>query len=364
MNIGVNARHLIESKLEGIGWYSFEILRRIVLLRPNDDFFFFYDRKTKPLIEGNNVTNIIVFPPARHPLLFKIWYDISLPYYFKRNKIQIFFSPDGFLCLKTNIRQIGVIHDLNFEHYPDDLPKEVLKFYKKNMPLFANKADEIVTVSNFSKQDICNSYKINSQKVTAIYNGGGSSFTPLSKKERKEFIKTQNNGREYFIYVGSLHKRKNIVRMLKAFKMFNNSKSMDFIIVGEPMWQKQLDLKGLIENVYFLGRKSGEELSKWVASSSAMVYVSYFEGFGLPVLEGMLAGVPVVTSNVSSLPEVGGDAVIYTDPFSEESIKNGLIKATQKNSFENFRELGLKQSRFFSWDQSALKISNLLSKES
>lgn len=361
MNIGINARHLLENKLEGIGWYSYEILNRLVAIRPSDHFFFFYDRNTPPLVKQENVTNIIVSPQARHPILFKIWYNFSLPFYFKKYKIDCFFSPDGFLSLSSTIRQIGVIHDLNFEHYPEDLPKSVLIYYKKNMPLFAQKASDIVTVSKFSKEDICEKYKVNSKKVKVIYNGGGSDFIPLSENERSDFRKLENNGRPYFIYVGSLHKRKNIERMLKAFKIFNKKfKKMDFVIIGEPMWQKQLKYDGLLENVKFLGRKSGKELSKWVASSSAMVYVSYFEGFGLPVLEGMRSGVPVVTSDKTSIPEVGEKAVIYTDPFSIDSINNGLVEATNEGSFDYYRKLGLEQSKKFSWDSSALKIANLL----
>tara|TARA_Y100000385_G_scaffold5489_1_gene6047 strand:- start:2032 stop:3120 length:1089 start_codon:yes stop_codon:yes gene_type:complete len=362
MNIGVNARHLIEDKLEGIGWYSYEILKRIVRIHKEHKFYFFYDRKTKPLVISKNVINIYVKPPARHPFLFNIWFNYRLTSSFKKYNIHTFFSPDGFLSLRTNIKQIGVIHDLNFEHYPKDLPKGVLNYYKKNMPLFAHKASKIVTVSKFSRKDICDKYTINPQKVKVVYNGGNEFFTPLSIEERFKFNKAHNNGRPYFIYVGSLHKRKNIERMLKAFKSFNTKKEMDFIIIGEKMWQNQLNLKGLLENVIFLGRKSGEELSKWVASSAAMVYVSYFEGFGLPVLEGMMAGVPVVTSSETSIPEVGGDAVIYTDPFSIESIRDGLFEAVKDSNFEFYSKKGIDRANFFSWDKSATEISNLLTK--
>ena len=103
MNIAINARHLIKGKLEGIGWYSYEILKRLVLLRPNDQFFFFYDRKTNPLVHGINVTNVVVNPQARHPYLFKIWFNYVLPKAFKKYNIDIFFSPDGFVSLKTTI---------------------------------------------------------------------------------------------------------------------------------------------------------------------------------------------------------------------------------------------------------------------
>ena len=127
-------------------------------------------------------------------------------------------------------------------------------------------------------------------------------------------------------------------------------------------WQDQLKLDGLLENVHFKGRKSGENLSKWVASSAALVYVSYFEGFGLPVLEGMMAGVPVLTSNVTSMPEVGAESVIYADPFSISSISDGFSKIVKDDNFDKFRTLGLQQSKLFSWDRSAQEIENLLFK--
>tara|TARA_B110000037_G_scaffold220935_1_gene290245 strand:- start:1232 stop:2323 length:1092 start_codon:yes stop_codon:yes gene_type:complete len=358
MNIGINARHLIKGKFEGIGWYSFEILQRLVLLMPKHKFFFFYDRKTDFLISGNNVFNVILKPPARHPVLFKIWFNYSLPKKFSKYKIDLFFSPDGFVSLNTIIPQIGVIHDLNFEHYPEDLPKNILKFYQKYMPLFAQKAEKIITVSNFSKKDIVDNYGITPNKINVIFNGGNKAFKPLKEAQIKDFVKVNNNNREFFIYVGSLHKRKNIERMLRGFKKFNSENKMDFIIVGTDMWKNQLNLDGLLNNVKFLGRKSGDQLVNWVASSSALIYVSYFEGFGLPVLEGMMSGVPVVTSNLTSMPEVGGDSVIYVDPFNEDSISQGMKKATGNN--QELIEKAFNQAKKFSWDKSALEVKDLL----
>ncbi|MBD01406.1 MAG: glycosyltransferase [Crocinitomicaceae bacterium] len=358
MNIGINARHLIKGKLEGIGWYSFEILNRLVLLMPKHNFFFFYDRKTDFLISGENVFNLILKPSARHPILFRIWFNYVLPKKFKKFKIDLFFSPDGFISLNTLIPQIGVIHDLNFEHYPEDLPKNVLKYYQKYMPLFSRKAEKIITVSNFSKTDIVENYRISPKKITVIYNGGNDAFRTLNTNQKKVFIEENNNNRPFFIYVGSLHKRKNIERMLRGFKKFNFLNKMDFIIIGTDMWKNQLNLDGLLDNVRFLGRKSGPELVNWVASSSALIYVSYFEGFGLPVLEGMLSGVPVVTSNLTSIPEVGGNSVIYVDPFNEDSISKGMEKSLENN--QELIKKGFIQAEKFSWDISALKVKELL----
>lgn len=357
MNIGINARHLIKDRLEGIGWYSFEILKRLIKLMPSHQFIFFYDRKTTFLIKGENITNIIISPPARHPFLFKIWFNILLPKAFKKHQIDLFFSPDGFVSLNSDIHQVGVIHDLNFEHYPEDLPKNILKYYKKYMPLFSQKANKVITVSNYSKNDIINKYKVNSEKIKVIYNGGNEIFKPLSEEKIKKF-QTNNSNRPYFIYVGSLHKRKNIERMLKAFQAFNLDNKWDFIIIGTDMWKGQLNLDGISNNVKFLGRKSGDELAMWIASSSALVYVSYFEGFGLPIIEGMMSGVPVISSNLTSLPEVGGNAVIYVDPFNIESISEGMQEAI--NNYSKYRNLGLEQATIFSWDKSALEVKKTL----
>ncbi|RPG82337.1 MAG: glycosyltransferase family 1 protein [Crocinitomicaceae bacterium TMED135] len=357
MNIGINARHLIKDRLEGIGWYSFEILKRLIKLMPSHQFIFFYDRKTPFLISGENISNIILSPPARHPVLFKFWFNFLLPKAFKRYQIDLFFSSDGFLSLNSDIQQVGVIHDLNFEHYPEDLPKNILKYYKKYMPLFAQKANKVITVSNYSKNDIVNKYKVNSEKIKVIYNGGNDIFKPIKEEKIRNF-QNNNTNRPYFIYVGSLHKRKNIERMLKAFQAFNNEDKWDFIIIGTDMWKGQLDLDGILNNVKFIGRKTGNELAMWIASSSALVYISYFEGFGLPILEGMMSGVPVISGNLTSLPEVGGKAVIYVDPFNLDSINKGMQEAT--SNYQKYRDLGLKQATLFSWDKSALEVKRVL----
>ena len=261
------------------------------------------------------------------------------------------------MSLNSDIQQVGVIHDLNFEHYPEDLPKNILKYYKKYMPLFAQKANKVITVSNYSKNDIVNKYKVNSEKIKVIYNGGNDIFKPIKEEKIRNF-QNNNTNRPYFIYVGSLHKRKNIERMLKAFQAFNNEDKWDFIIIGTDMWKGQLDLDGILNNVKFIGRKSGNELAMWIASSSALVYISYFEGFGLPILEGMMSGVPVISGNLTSLPEVGGKAVIYVDPFNLDSINKGMQEAT--SNYQKYRDLGLKQATLFSWDKSALEVKRVL----
>ena len=151
--------------MEGIGWVTYEVFSRIVRAHPEHEFIFFFDRPfSKEFIFYKNVTPVVLFPQARHPILFNIWFDYSISKAIKKYQIDLFISPDGMLSLKSKIPQITVIHDLNFEHYPEDLPSNVSKYYSKRFPKFAKKANQIITVSEFSKQDICKQYMIDPKK--------------------------------------------------------------------------------------------------------------------------------------------------------------------------------------------------------
>jgi hypothetical protein len=160
MRIGVNTRFLLNGKLEGIGWFTYETMRRIVKAHPEHDFVFFFDRPfDRKFVFEDNVKPVVVYPPARAPFLWKLWFDTTLPYYLKKHKIDAFISPDGYCSLNTVIPQLMVLHDLAFEHGSFGLPEKVMNFYKTRVPQFVEKAKRIVTVSNFSKQDIIDQYQ-------------------------------------------------------------------------------------------------------------------------------------------------------------------------------------------------------------
>lgn len=361
MNIGINTRLLLPNKLEGIGWFTYEVVKRITTNHPEHDFYLFFDRAyDQRFVFGKNCHPIVLHPQARHPILYKIWFNYSIPKALKRHQIDLFFSPDGFLSLRTDTPQIPVIHDLNFEHIPEDLPSKHTKYYKKYMPLYAKKAKEIITVSNFSKEDIASTYTIDPSKIHVAHNGASEIFKPLMSSEKSDFLKNTSYGENYFVYVGALHKRKNISRMMQAFDQFKEATKSDFklVIVGEKLFksddieQAYAQLK-YQSDIIFTGRLDQQTLAKTVASSKGMVYISYFEGFGIPVLEALQSGVPVLTANKTSLPEVGGDAAIYCDPFDVSSIMEGMVKLAE-GEFDS--KLLLEQAALFSWDQTARKV--------
>ena len=361
MKIAVNTRLLLKNKLEGIGRFTLETLKIIVLKHPEHEFYFLFDRKfDTSFIFAKNVTPVIIGPPARHPILFKIWFNHSVTRALKKIDADVFLSPDGFLSLKTSIPQIAVIHDLNFEHYPEDLIKSNMKYYKKYFPLFARKAARIVTVSEFSKKDISSQYGISLNKIEVAYNGVSDNFSPADISTIKSTQIKFSEGTPYLVYVGALYTRKNIERMLLAFDQFKKNTNSEYkmLIVGEKN-RKNTKFESTLENlnfkkdILFTGRLTSSDLNKVIGSSNGLVYVSYFEGFGIPIIEGMKCEVPIITSNITCMPEIAGNATVLVDPFSVNSISNGMEQLLDKEKVKKLIQLGTKRVLYFSWDNTA-----------
>lgn len=369
MRIAINTRFLLPHKMEGFGWFTYETVKRLVALHPEHEFIFFFDRPyDKKFIFGKNVLPVVLHPQARHPILFKIWFNWSVTRALKKYKADIFLSPDGYLSLKTDVKQIAVIHDINFEHYPEDLPKSAKNYLKKYFPKFAKKANHIITVSQYSKDDIVKTYGIEASKITVAHNAAAEIFRPIGLVEQEIIRDKLTGGLPYFVFVGALHPRKNISRLLLAFDNFksNTKSTTKLVIVGENLWKtKKLEnIKLTHQNdVVFTGHQTIENLAKIVASARALTFVSYFEGFGIPLVEAMQAGCPVLSGNLTSLPEVAADAAIYCDPFNIESICDGLTKLDTDEALRNqLKESGIKRAQNFSWNKSAEIIWQVIKK--
>ncbi|MFY0674966.1 MAG: glycosyltransferase family 4 protein [Bacteroidia bacterium] len=372
MRIAVNARFLLHGQLEGIGTFSNEVLQRVVKQHPEHEFIFFFDRPYhESFVYAENVTPVVLFPPARHPFLFVWWFEFSVAKAIKKHKADLFFSPDGYLSLRSKVPQIPVFHDLAFEHYPDDVPFLAAKHYRYFFPRYANRAKKILTVSEYSKADIQKQYGVVPDKIQVVYNGANEIYQPLNDAKREKVKTKYAQGEEYFLYVGALHQRKNITRLLKAYEQYvieqknRNEQPKRLLIVGRKAWGNaemestftQSDL--LQKMVSFTGHLQLEELGNIMASAWYHVNVSYFEGFGIPILESMKCEVPVITSQGTSMVEVADDACIKVDPFNVESINKGLMQAHGNSELRNglIRKAKISSQRF-SWEKTANLVSN------
>ena len=362
MKIAINTRLLISDKLEGIGWFCFETLTRITKQHPEHEFFFIFDRAYDTKLNfASNVKAIVAPPQARHPLLYLIWFEVTLPIILKRIKADLFLSPDGYLSLMSSVKQIAVFHDLNFEHYPNDLPRIEILYYTHFFPLYAKKACRIITVSSYSKRDIIETYKIAPEKIDIAHNGVGEIFVPISQAEKVLCKNTFTDGLEYFIYVGSIHPRKNLTNLFRAFDLFKKRTHLPnkLVIVGNRKWwtseinrvYEKLHFK---EDVIFLGRQETSVLHHLIASAEALTYVSYHEGFGIPILEAFASGTAVITSNITSMPEVAGEAALLVNPFSPSSIADAMeLIYREKGIKEQLIAKGMERVKQFSWQQTA-----------
>jgi glycosyltransferase involved in cell wall biosynthesis len=365
VRIAVNTRLLIKDKLEGIGWFTFETLRRITSNHPEHEFIFIFDRPwDDSFIFSDNIKPVLIPVPTRHILIFIPWFELLLPYVLRKEKADIFLSPDGHISLLSRVPAIPVIHDLNFEHYPAQLPRLVRWYYRLFFPRFAKKAARIATVSAYTKADIVKQYGVNPDKIDVTYNGCNERYHPLGIAEQETARLTWSDGQPYFIFIGLIIPRKNLVRLLQAFELLkerSNSK-VKLLVVGSKKWwdaEHEVTLKNMkhAQDVVFLGRRGADELARLLGSALALTYVPVFEGFGIPILEAFAAGVPVITSSVTSMPEVSGDAALLADPFNPESIAEAMEKVlSNENLRETLREKGLKRKNDFSWDETAERL--------
>ncbi|MEY5132181.1 MAG: hypothetical protein RLZZ198_185 [Bacteroidota bacterium] len=356
MVIAINCRHLTPNKLEGFGTYTYELVTRWIKEHKEVNFVLIFDREPAVIIpELPNVKKVVIGPPTRHPLLYWIWFEWSIPRILKQNKATLFFSPDGYNSLRSNIPSVITVHDLNFEHNPKDLPTVLGWYLRKFVPKFVEKATRLLTVSAYSKQDITKCYRCASEKISTVYNGANEIYQPLSEDVIITTRKRISNNRPYFLFVGSLHPRKNVQRLIAAYQRINNP-SVDLVIVGSAMWrdhQISVDPNGA-DRIHFLGYLAQKELAEVMGSALALTYVPYFEGFGIPLVEAMRCGIPIMAANTTCLPEIAGNAAIYCDPFNVEEIQNGLVQLIENDTLRiQLSENSIKRVNEFSWDQAA-----------
>lgn len=364
MKIAINARFTGLEYVEGYGRFTNGLINALTVIHPQDEISLLYDRK--PASHHPECACIVKGPKARHPFFWKIWYDYSLPTMAKKINADILFSPDGFCSLTTKIPQVLAIHDLAFHHYPEGINSFYRSYYQYYTPAFIQKAYHIITVSEFSKADIIRYYPQAEGKISVVYNAADPGFQPLNWEE-KEMVKEQvTNGFEYFLYTGAIHPRKNMINLLKGFSWFKNrhKSNIKLVLVGrawdEKAFGNQLERYKFKNDVIRLGYVPDAILHKIMAAAYALVYPSFWEGFGLPVLEAMQSGTPVICSNTSSLPEITNGAAVYCPPNDPEAIGKsmGLLFKDEDHRAKMIQS-GLQQSSNFSWEKGAQTLRDV-----
>jgi glycosyltransferase involved in cell wall biosynthesis len=369
MRIGVNTRLLLPGTLEGIGRFTHEVLRRMVRDHPEDEFYFFFDRSCdEKYLYAENVKPVILGPQSRHPVLWYWWFEKSVSKALIQNKIDVFFTPELYCCLSVDIPTLMIIHDLAYAHYPRHIPFSHRTYLEHFVPRFIRRADKIGCVSEATKDDVKSRFEIEEEKLFVSFNGPTPGFKPLTEREKEVVRMEITEGKPYFVYIGSMHPRKNIGRLILAYDQFrknNPSSDHKLVLIGRLAWmsgriKEAYDESPFQEDILPLGQKN--DAAKIVGAAEAMVYVSLFEGFGIPILEAMQCEIPVVTSNVSSMPEVVGEAGVQVDPKEVESIAKGMEEILDKKFQKTLIDLGRGRLSNFSWDKTSRLIYGELKK--
>ena len=298
---------------------------------------------------------------------YSISEQVRIPMTLLREHIDLFHAPHYVLPPAIHCRSVVTIHDCIHLMFPQYLPGRLAHAYAKlQLWTAAHRSDRVLTVSEASKLDILRRFRVPADKITVVYNAIDERLSHEPTDEDVERVSVRYQLKDPFaLYVGNIKPHKNLERLIEAFHQLRQESAFEtlkLVIIGDEISKYQglrraVHVHKLHKHVRFLGFVPLETLSVLYRLASVFVFPSLYEGFGLPPLEAMYYGTPVVTSNVSSLPEVVGDAAMLVDPYSSESIADGMRRVlTDEHLRASLRERGMARAREFSWERSVRRI--------
>ena len=366
MKIGIDMSALSKT-VAGIGHYCIQIVKQIYAIDQENEYYLFAPTEIDLPIETNDHWHFINYGGEKGSALK---FMTQLPCILKKLKIEVFVGTRHYFPpFNTEIRYIGVVHDL----IPLYMPDLFTTFHKIRFRFFtwlcAKKADHIVAISKATAGDVMKYMHIPKEKISMVYNGVDERFSLVRDEAgiRAAMEKYQIK-KPYVLCLSTVEPRKNMLRTIKAFEQLITERKMDYqlVIVGGNGWNNgeiydYAKSHHMEESVIFTGYASDDEIKHIYANARAFVYVSLCEGFGIPIAEAMQSGTPVITSNVSSMPEVAGEACELVDPYSVTAIKDAMEKVLVDEALrERMREKGIAQAAKFSWKKCAEELWKII----
>jgi len=392
MTIGIDIRSLLEGRHTGVEEYTLNLLRFLFGVahfsaRHNEYLLFssggkkskIKNQKSKIQLKIINYKNISLkhFPISNRVLnlSFKCFGRPRLDKLL--NGVDIFWAPNINLIPTTSkCRKIVTFHDLSFERHPEFFSlKRRLWHQFINPAKLAQEADKIITVSESTRQDLIDIYRVEPEKIKVVYSGVGKKFKVQSSKLKVKKIKKKYHlPEEFILYLGTIEPRKNLVGLIRAYEVLMrkflvpNSKFLipKLVIAGTKGWLYENILKTAHQSKYskdiiFTGFIEDKDKPELYNLATIFVYPSFYEGFGFPPLEAMASGVPTITSNCSSLPEIVGDAAIMVDPYKPDELAWAMeMILTDEKLRQKLSQKGIEQARKFSWEKCARETLTVL----
>jgi glycosyltransferase involved in cell wall biosynthesis len=367
MNIAIDTR-LLERKMTGVGRYLLNILKNLTECDEQNDYFLFSYRRL-PQYEKERIKSIStlkftpqgIFQKATSPF----WLNFVLPKYLEKYKIDLFFSPNHFLPIKKiRPKSIVVIHDVFHKIDKNFHPLYYRKYADFLLKRAVKNSELIIAVSESSKRDIIRFYNVPEEKIKVIYEAAEDAFQPrdLSEIEKRKLREKYNFPEKFILYIGVLEERKNIEGIIKIADLIKDKTETPIFLFGRIGYKGNQYIKEMKKrrNIQYKGFVENQDLPYLYNLATIFLFPSFYEGFGLPVLEAMQSGIPVLTSNTSSLPEIVKDGGIMHDPRDYEKFAKSIMKLLEdKDFYYKMRNKGLEQAKKFSWKQTTKELVNL-----
>jgi glycosyltransferase involved in cell wall biosynthesis len=375
MNIGFDAKRAFHNGT-GLGHYSRTLIRSLAAYFPQHHYYLFNPKPSELFkLNGKNIKEVL--PSGMlHKTLSSVWRSTWIKNDLEKLGINIYHGLSNEIPLdihKSGIKSVVTIHDVIFEHFPDQYSRIDVEIYKRKFKYACDHADKVIAISQQTKKDIMEFYKTPAEKIEVCYQSCNPAFSETVSEKVKQQVKEKYSlPDQYFLYVGSIIERKNLLGICKAFYLLRNDLNIPLVVIGDGTKYKQqvkdfIKQNGLEERIIFLSENNlakvassflrAEDFPAIYQMAIAMIYPSFIEGFGIPVLEALCSRLPVITSNVSCLPEAGGDGAYYVDPTSAEEIAEGIKKIfTDKAFAETLKETGWQHAQNFTQQKCAADV--------
>lgn len=355
----------------GIGRYTRELVQALVALTPTIDYLLFSAKPpaqlptSQPLPQTERVRHVPA--PLSEQWLYRLWYRarLPLPVQWVTGRLDLFHSPDFVLPpVSGGIPTLLTVHDLSFVHYPEVYPAPLVRYLNRVVPASVQRATHVLADSIATKQDMIVLWDVSPEKITVVYSGVDEHFRPITDPQRLTAMrqKYRLGAAPYVLAVGTLQPRKNYQFLIRAFKPIAHNWPHNLVIVGGKGWLyddilAEIEAQGLTGRVVLTGFVEDADLPAIYSAAALFLFPSLYEGFGLPALEAMACGVPVIAANVSSLPEVVGEAGLLLSPHEQavwsENIHRLLLDAPHRARLVG---AGAVQAHHFTWRKAARQL--------
>lgn len=375
MRVGIDARKILSPEKNndiGVGHYTYQLIRHLLEIDKENEYVLFFDfrvreKDVKKFAQDNVKIKFYPFSDYKK-YLPGVYSELLGTATLAKEELDILHTTSPMSRIPASYRgkTIVTFHDLALYKIPEVFPKFFNTKYKTTLSLMAKKADKIITVSDSTKNDICEFFGCAEDKIKTIYGGVDKRFFHEPQVTREKFIEKFDINSRYILFLGTMEPVKNVGRMFEAFKAFkeklkkeNKKNNYKLVMAGKRGWlskeykQMAKDL-GIAKDIVFTGYVIGDEMVPLFKYAEFFVLPSLYEGFGTTVLEAFATGTPAIVSNVSSIPEISGDAAKMVNPLSVEEISNAMFEfASDENLRGEYRQKGLEQVQKFTWEKCA-----------